>query len=342
MSGVAVFRALQLGDLLCAVPALRALRHARPRERIALIGLPWARAFAQRFARYVDQFLEFPGHPALPERGDDGRLAAFMSDARERKFDLAIQLHGDGRVANGIVSGLGAREVLGFRLQGVATPPGRYVEWHSREHEIDRGLRLLAALDIPSRGRALEFPLTDDDAEELAWLEARHGFEAAGAVCVHAGAQLASRRWPPERFAAVADALAAEGLTVLLTGTPGEAGLAQRLADAMRCRCVNLAGRTSLGGVAALISSVRLLVCNDTGVSHLAAAFGTPSVVVCSGSDPARWAPLDHARHRVLWHPVSCRPCAFRDCPLHQHECALGVEAAPVIGEARRLLRCAG
>lgn len=346
MSGVAVFRALQLGDLLCMVPTLRALRAAFPQQEIALIGLPWARDFAARFACYVDRFLEFPGHPALPERRDpQGRLEAFFEAARERRFDLALQLHGSGQVTNPLVAQLGAREMAGFAVPGERAPLGLYVDWRDREHEIERGLRLLSALGIADRGRELEFPLRDEDMDELDRIERRFGFDAANAVCVHAGAQLASRRWPPQRFAAVADALADEGLQVLLTGTAAEAPLAARVATAMRQRVVSLAGATSLGGIAALVAAARMVVCNDTGISHLAAAFGTPSVVVCSGADPARWAPLDRERHRVLWQDTPCRPCAHADCPVTgppAHPCAAGVSAAAVRDEALRLLRCAG
>src|SRR3954453_11632102 len=107
---IAVFRALQLGDLLCAVPALRALRRAFPQAAISLIGLPWARDFVTRFSHLVDRFVEFPGYAGLPERPPDpGAWPAFVEQSHEAAYDVAIQLHGSGERTNAIVAALGAR-----------------------------------------------------------------------------------------------------------------------------------------------------------------------------------------------------------------------------------------
>src|SRR5574337_212241 len=94
---VIVFRALNLGDLLCAVPAFRALRRGLPRAEITLLGLPWARQFVFRFRRYVDDFVSFPGYPGLPEQPcNESRAGFFFESIRKRKYDLAIQLHRSG------------------------------------------------------------------------------------------------------------------------------------------------------------------------------------------------------------------------------------------------------
>jgi ADP-heptose:LPS heptosyltransferase len=140
---------------------------------------------------------------------------------------------------------------------------------------------------------------------------------------------------PPGRAPAVA-ALAADGWTIIVTGSAEERALTSALIAAMQAPAIDLTGRTSLGALAALISSARLLVCNDTGVSHVAAAVGTPSVVVCSGADPGRWAPLDRQRHRVLHADVPCRPCAHPVCPIG-HPCALNVSSGQVLAAASRL-----
>ena len=139
------------------------------------------------------------------------------------------------------------------------------------------------------------------------------------------------------RFAEVAQALRELGLTVVVTGGAAEAQTVSRFLREAPADVVDLSGRTSFGALTALLAGARLLVANDTGVSHLAAALRTPSVIVCNGSDPARWAPVDEDRHRVLAYPVPCRPCMHLSCPT-LHECARGVTSAAVIQQALVLL----
>jgi ADP-heptose:LPS heptosyltransferase len=130
-----------------------------------------------------------------------------------------------------------------------------------------------------------------------AWPADAPRLDGAELVVVHVGAQLPSRRWSPLRFAQVADRLASEGRTVVLPGAASETELVAAVQRVMHQRAVNLAGRTSLWSLGALIDQARLVVCNDTGVSHIAAALHTPSVVVSCGAEVARWAPLDAALH---------------------------------------------
>ena len=334
---IAVLRALQLGDLLCAVPALRALHAEYPAARITLIGLPWARQLVVRFRRYLFDFVEFPGFPGLPERAcDAAALPAFFEVVKARRYELAIQMHGSGEITNRVVARMGARQSAGFYRPGHACPDAvRYVEWREREHEVLRYLRLLERLGIASQGAALEFPLGEAD-----WREWRAlGLARDAYAVIHPGAQLASRRWPTERFAAVADAVAADGLKIVLTGTSGEAELIERMKRSMRAAALDLAGLTTLGGLAALVARARLVVANDTGISHIAAAVKAPSVIIASGSDARRWAPLDRQLHRVLHYEIGCRPCAHATCPIG-HPCALGVSAEAVINEARAVIAC--
>lgn len=336
---IAVFRALQLGDMLCLTPALRALRAARPRAEITLISLPWAADFAQRLAAYVDRFEVFPGAPGFPEQAaDEAALCAFIQSMRARRFDLILQCHGSGERSNPLLQSLGGARLAGFHRSDLPAPdPASFVAWDEERNEVLRFLDLLRHLGIPSQGDQLELPLRQQDCDELK--QAAPGLAPPGNyVCIHPGARYPSRRWPVQRFAGVAERMAQQGLQVVLTGAPGESALCAQLATTARAPVLNLAGKTSLGAMAALVAGARLLVCNDTGLSHVAAALATPSVVISSGSNARRWSPLDHELHRVLWTQTECRPCMHRDCPLADHPCASAVSVADVWNAAQTML----
>jgi ADP-heptose:LPS heptosyltransferase len=331
---IAVFRALQLGDLLCVVPALRALRAAAPHAKITLIGLPWAASFVKRFGKYVDDFLVFPGFPGLPETTPDiAKIPDFFAAAQQREFDLAIQLHGSGTLTNPMTVALGARRNAGFHVPGQYCPDSRhFATWSETEHEVLRYLRLMTFLGIKPQGDALEFPL--DDADYQALQSAKIVLPPpASYACIHPGARLPSRRWLPQRFAQVADGLVARGLQVVITGSEQEREITQAVIQSMHAPAIDMTARTDLGALAALVAHARLVVSNDTGLSHIAAGVATPSVIICSGADPGRWAPLDRRRHRLLYADVPCRPCAHVVCPIG-HPCAEGISADQVLAEA--------
>ena len=278
---IAVVRALQLGDLLCAVPALRALRAAYPDAHVTLVGLPWARSFVARFPSYLDAFAEFPGFPGL--RGREcapSSLQGFYEAIRACRFDLAIQMHDSGRLMNPLTALMGAARTVGFHEAGRYCPDASgYLRWRAGEHEALRWLRLLEHAGIPSRGTELEFPLGEADQRELQRLRLA---DLPYAV-LHPAAHPPSGHWPAERFAEVGDALAMEGLRVVLTGTQAEAPLTGEVRAAMREPAIDLAGRTSIGGLAAVLGRARLVVSDGDGIAHVAAAVGTPSTRVAPG-----------------------------------------------------------
>jgi hypothetical protein len=304
---VAVFRALQVGDMLCAVPALRALRAALPQARITLIGLPWAEQFVKRFHRYVDDFVRFPGHSAFPEQPtDEAALPAFYEAMRERRFDLSIQMHGSGEISNGIVSDFSAATMCGYTTtEDLAHRDSAcFLAYPQQGPEPLRLLDLIRFLGAPATGNELEFPITEEDERELGDSGLSKELAPRRYVCIHPGARLRNKCWPPERFAEVADALAEEfGLSVVLTGSAKEADLTEEVARRMRHAALDAAAPISIGAMAALMRGARLLVCNDTGVSHIAAGLKLPSVVIFSTADIRRWSPLDTKLHRCIQDP---------------------------------------
>lgn len=299
---IAVVRLLGgLGDFLCVVPALRSLRIALPHAEIVWVGLPKTRALVEHFSHYLDGILEFPGYPGLPEQEPQlQQIPAFFTNAQNQRFDLAIQMHGSGILTNSLTVLLGAQLNAGFFLQNYYCPdPDRFLPYLSHESEVRRYLRLLDFLGMPTQGEELEFPLDVLDEQAIA-IKATHNLHLDKYVCIHPGASVMDRCWQPECFAVVADNIAKRGLQVVLTGSVEELPLTQAVARAMKAESINLAGCTSLGTLAVLLKGARSLVCNDTGISHLADALQVPSVVIFTSSDVNRWAPLDRVLHRVV------------------------------------------
>lgn len=339
---IAVLRALHLGDMLCAEPALRALRAAQPTAQITLIGLPWAQQFLRRYPRLVDELLVFGDDDHLPAP-DDPRFIDVATAMRARSFDLVIQMQGDGSTSNALARAFGS-PCAGFHPPDVAAPGPRHLPWDAAEGEVLRWLRLMRHLGATTTDTRIEFAIERADQIEAASLLDAHGVPPRY-VCMHVGARLPSRRWPAARYARVAETLAALGWGVVLTGSAGEAPLTAAVVaelDGRRggrpaLRISDLSGQTSLGGLAAVIAGAAALVCNDTGVSHVAAALQIPSVIIACGSDVRRWAPVDRRRHRVLAHPVACRPCAAPQCP-YDHACAHGISHEAVIDTCLELL----
>ncbi|HYG18883.1 MAG TPA: glycosyltransferase family 9 protein [Ohtaekwangia sp.] len=303
---IAVFRALYLGDMLCIIPAIRALRKAYPDAEITLIGLPWQQEFVDRFSAYFDRFIAFPGWPGLPEQTiDPHRVTVFLAAIQDKKFDLVLQWQGNGSITNSMVGLWGAKHIAGLRRENEYCPDeALFPVSEDSDHEVLRFFKVIQALNIPEQGSDLEFPILDDEWSQSNTIARALTLAAGAYVCIHPGARDPKRRWSVENFAAVADHLKCLGFEILLTGSGQELELLDRLESRMHVSSLNLvrrAGHVSMGVLAALVKNSALLVSNDTGISHVAAAIGVPSVVIFSRySDPGRWRPLNEAIHSIV------------------------------------------
>lgn len=330
-----------LGDLLCSVPALRAVRRCRPDLHVSLVTWPETAPMVARQAAYVDALMPFPGVAGIPERPpDEAAWSAFVRRARADRFDVAVQCYGDNPTANSVAEALGARHLAGFAPDGwnAAVDSALHVPYPTDCHETWRHLRVVRRLGAPVRDgdAALEFPVTPEEDRAADRLRRRAGLRPGGYAVVHPGASSPSRRWPTQRYAALADGLARSGLSVVLTGTSAESEISRRVSEEMAHLAIDLTGGTPLGVLAALIRDSALLVGNDTGTAHLAAAVGTPSVTLFLSGDPARWA-HPGARHRTVWVDVGCNPCPHLSCPI-EHPCAAAITPGQVLDEAHRAL----
>jgi ADP-heptose:LPS heptosyltransferase len=285
---VLILRALGLGDLLTAFPALRAIARAYP-DHHRVLATPRALAPLAMLSGAVDAVID--AAPLMPIDRPPGSA-----------IDLAINLHGRGPESHRVLLSLHPSRMIAFAHPALATHRGP--EWRADEHEVVRWCRLLIESGIDADPTHLDFRLPDGPVPEI----------ARGATLLHPGAAHAARRWPADRWADVARAELRAGRRVILTGSPDEVALAREIAGraGMPERAV-LAGTTDVLGIARLVKVAARVVCGDTGVAHLATALGTPSVVLFGPTAPERWGPPEHrARHRVLWAGVTGAPHATR------------------------------
>ena len=266
-------RALGIGDLATVVPALRALRRAYPEHELVL-ATPAALTPLVDAIGAVDRVHPTPAYVRSPIT----RLS--WSDPAP---DLAVNLHGRGPQSHRALLATAPRRLVAF-----GAPHGP--QWTEAEHEVARWCRLLYWHGIPA------------DPDDLA-LDAPPPGRHAGAVVVHPGASGPERCWPVPRYAELARRLAGDGQRVVVSGSPREAAAAGALAHAAGLPpSAVLVGRTDIGALAALVAHAALVVCGDTGVAHLATAYGTRSVVLFGPMPPRRWGPPPgRGQHTVLW-----------------------------------------
>jgi len=249
-------------------------------------------------------------------------------------------MHGDGTASNPFTVRLGARYTVGYqRAEQKDIKLSLSLPYNENDHTILKNLRLVEALGTPSQGTHLEFPLLDDDYQDLRSIPEALALEEPGFwIGLHPGARPPSRRWPPDRFAMLADALAQRyDARIVLLGGPGEEALAAAIQERMNVQAVTLAGRTTIGALAVAISRLGLFISNDSGPAHIATALDIPSVAIFSSADPRRWAPLDQRRHRIVYKPVGCNPCPHWECPI-DHRCVRRVYVEDVLAQVEGLL----
>ena len=308
---LAVLRGGGLGDLMGALPALEALRAAYRDAEIVLLTTPLLAALMEGRSGPVDRSMAVPVFPDAAGPGgvrwwDDPSTLALIEEVRSAGVDLAVQLHGGGRNTNPFVLALGARHTA-----GCATPDAPRLErWMPHEYyqrELDRWLEVAALAGAPAVACEPRLRLRQEDrAAAEPWIDSA----ARGLVVVHPGATDARRRWPAERFAAVAGTLARQGWQVLVVGDDGERALAEEVAQAAAERAgvtgapgagsvASAAGQTTLAGLVGLLGAARLVVANDSGPRHLADALGTPTASVYWAPNLVNAGPRGRRHHRV-------------------------------------------
>ncbi|MBL7258451.1 glycosyltransferase family 9 protein [Paractinoplanes lichenicola] len=298
---ILALRALGVGDVLTAVPALRGLRNAFPGRTLALAAPTWLTPLISLIGG-VDRIVPVDG----------------LGPAPLPPASLAVNLHGSGPESHRLL-----RAASPDRLWAFACPAAGHLDgpaWDEEDHEVHRWCRMLSHYGVTA------------DPSDLTLLPPVAA--EPGVSIIHPGAKSPSRRWPVERYAAVARRLRAEGHRVLITGSDKERELAVRVATRAGLD-ESAVPRTGLGELAALVARARVVISGDTGIAHLASGYRTPSVVLFGPMSPARWGPPDRPQHRAIWHGTRSEPGDSPDPRVHP--ALLAIEPDEVLGAVREV-----
>jgi ADP-heptose:LPS heptosyltransferase len=312
VSKIAVVRVNALGDFIFVLPALRALRDTYPEAEIVFLGKRWHHDFVPGRVPAIDRVIIVPPCAGVGEEPgtpvDETALDAFFTRMQLERFDIAVQLHGGGRYSNPFVRRLGARLTVGLQAQD-APPLDRTLPYIYYQNEILRYLETVALIGAGTDQIIPRVSVIDSDRSEA--VAVRAGNSNPPYIIMHPGASDARRRWPIERFGAVAHCLLEAGFAAYITGIEAETELVNELVRCTNNRAVSLAGKVSLGGLAALVAEAALVLANDTGPLHLATAVGSKTVGIYWCGNLITAGPITRAYHRPLlsW-MLKCADCA--------------------------------
>lgn len=342
MERVLIFAPNWLGDAVMALPAIADVRRAFPAARVTVAA---RRSISPLFSlvRDVDGVVEIAGR-AFSDRSSAGRNGT--------GFDVAF-LFPNSFASALIAYRAGILERWGYRADWRAPLLTRAVPRPRDVHQVTYYQHLVAALGI-ANGTGV--PCVDVSPEHVAagaTLLHDQGWDDAPLAAIAPGAAYGgAKRWPPERFGELARTLADDGIRTVMVGSAADSPAGREVEQAAgSTRIINLIGRTSLGELAGVFRNCRVVVSNDSGAMHLAAASGVPVTALFGPTDetatapggavrgvPSALSPLPSALIRVVIHPVWCRPCMLRECPL-DHSCMRGITVERVHRAAVEAMR---
>jgi heptosyltransferase-2 len=321
-----------VGDAVLAIPAIRAVRERFPSAEITLMVRPWVAGLFTS-ASYVDN--------VWSEEKPQGLSAwtHIMKQLRARKFDLALLLPNSFESALMMFLGRIPKRV------GYATDGRRWMltncikPGNKQQHQVHYYLDLVKVLSASVTRPSIEIEATAEERSMARRLLATEGIPArAGFLVLNPGAAYGSaKRWHEDRFASVADELARDfGMHVVLIGSKNEQPIAEQIRRSIGARSAVLTGKTTLETLIGVLAESSLMITNDSGPMHIAAALGVPTVAVFGSTDDRVTAPYG-PRTRVVKHAVDCSPCLLRECPI-DHRCMNRVSVEDVCRAARELI----
>ncbi|NIN63501.1 MAG: glycosyltransferase family 9 protein [Anaerolineae bacterium] len=345
---ILLIRPDHVGDVLFTTPAVRALRSALPEAYIAYLAGPWSREIVQDNP-HLDNVIScpFPGFTRRPKAHSLEPYVVLWKHARSVRamaFDVAVVLRFDHWWGAMLTYWAGIPVRVGYALPESTPFLTDALEYERGHHEVEQNMRLVSSAvdrDLGDPG-PLEFtPRPEDVRSALDLL--KDGSPEGKYLCLHPGAGAPVKLWRPEAFAQAADAIGEKyGLQVIITGSSGEKGLAQEIADQMERDPLTIVGQTNLGELAAIMGQCELVIGTDSGPLHLAVSQGVPTVHLYGPVDHRTFGPWgDLHKHIVVRSDRDCIPCNRLDYATHElpdHPCVRSITVGQVLRAADSVL----
>jgi heptosyltransferase-2 len=328
-----------IGDAIMSQPLLARLRARHPDARIDVLAPEWVAPVYRRMPEAGEVIGTRLGHGAL-QLGERWRLGRML---KARAYDQAIVLPNSWKSALvPFFAGIASRSgYVGESRYGLLNRRYRRAGDETRREPMAVHYARLAEPPDAPLAEPLPEPRLRVDTASARSTAARFGFAAGANAVLCPGAEYGpAKRWPAERFGALAGALAARGQRVWLLGSAGDAAACEEVVRAARAplagAVTSLAGRTTLDEAIDLIACSDFVVTNDSGLMHIAAALERPLVALFGSSSPKHTPPLS-ATARVVWLGLECSPCFARVCPLGHFRCMREIAPERVLMELESL-----
>jgi heptosyltransferase-2 len=323
-----------VGDAVLAIPAMKAIRARFPGAEITLLVRPWVAGLFSS-APYIDKVWTENKPASL------GSWIRITRDIRKREFDLSLLLPNSFESALMMFIG-GVRQRVGYATDGRGWMLTEAVpKMTGQQHQIQYYLNLTKVLSAATDPPSIRIEATPSERDTARQLLAAEGIPAGTPFLVlNPGAAYGSaKRWHQDRFAGAAGNLASKlGLNVAIIGSEAERAIANQVCERMTRPTAVLNGRTSLETLIGVLAESSLMITNDSGPMHIAAALGIPTVAIFGPTDETNTGPYG-PHTRIVKHPVECSPCLLRECPI-DHRCMNGVSVEDVCRAARELMNC--
>ncbi len=332
---VLLIRLRSIGDAVLATPSLYALKRFLPHAEIDILLEGWVAPLLQDLDS-VNRVVSLEGGSVLAR-------ARVARQIRAARYDVVYNLHG-GTTATLLTRATGAAHRVGYatyqysQLHNHLSPSPLLLWGQQKTHSVEQQLALLGWTGVPVSDRPpTKLAVTPQAAAEISRHLSTVGLEDRKFAVVHPVASFATKQWATEKFARVVEFLADRGLAVVSIAAAHETAVLNDLAAQASVQIHSF--DLSLPEVTALAARAHLFVGNDSGIAHIAAAVGTPSVVIFGSSNIAHWRPWTHHPAEVVYEELPCQPCHGYFCEkFEQPECILRVPVGRVTAAIERLL----